>query len=434
MAELQAQLQQLVDALQQAQQAPAAQQPVYALTPAQLNANDFIDYSTTDGKKIFKAATEELSYQFDVQAKSVNLFGETLYDRGVISGWNEGQGNIMSIPDSNNVTRNLIREYGRLTLDNIRTFVTTYIGQQNRRAQNDYQLYMCLANSLTESGKLKVLAETDQYTINGTPSGSLFFKLLMQKAIVDTRATASHLRENLTNLDTYITTIDSNIQLFNQYVKVNREGLRARGESTDDLMINLFKGYMNAADRDFVEYIKLKKDQYDEGGEIDAEQLMTLALNKYENLLTENKWKALSPEQEQLVALSAQFDKLKDENLRLSKAIKSNKKPKGNENKSQSSKKKKSKGKANDTKWAWKKVPPKEGERKTKVLNDRTYHWCETHLAWGEHTNEECKLRMKLEQDEDKSKKKSSSDTKASSKRTSFAQAMSTILEEMDEE
>ena len=159
---------------------------------------------------------------------------------------------------------------------------------------------------------------------------------------------------------------------------------------------------------------------------------MSLALNKYENLLTENKWKALSLEQEQLITLSTQFDKLKDENLRLSKAIKLNKKQKGNENKSQ--KKKKSKGKANDARWAWKKVPPKEGECKTKVHNDRTYHWCKMHLAWTEHTNEDCKLRIKLKQEEDKNKKKDLSDAKASSKHTSFAQAMSAILEEMDEE
>jgi hypothetical protein len=36
------------------------------------------------------------------------------------------------------------------------------------------------------------------------PCGPLLFKLLMQKALIDTRATASLLRENLSSLDIYM--------------------------------------------------------------------------------------------------------------------------------------------------------------------------------------------------------------------------------------
>ncbi len=30
---------------------------------------------------------------------------------------------------------------------------------------------------------------------------------------------------------------------------------------------------------------------------------------------------------------------------------------------------------------AWKKFPPKEGEKKEKVHDKRTYHWCVHHMA-----------------------------------------------------
>ena len=36
-----------------------------------------------------------------------------------------------------------------------------------------------------------------------------------------------------------MSTISSKIENFNQYVKVNVDGLKARGERTDDLMVNL---------------------------------------------------------------------------------------------------------------------------------------------------------------------------------------------------
>ena len=112
---------------------------------------------------------------------------------------------------------------------------------------------------LTKGAHLKIVAKQGKYIIRETPIGGLFFKLLMQKAIIGMRATATHLRKNLTNLDTYMTTVNSNIEKFNQYVKVNVEGLRARGERTDDLMINLFKAYQVASDAVFVQYIKIKR-------------------------------------------------------------------------------------------------------------------------------------------------------------------------------
>jgi hypothetical protein len=55
-----------------------------------------------------------------------------------------------------------------------------------------------------------------------------------------------------------MSTIKSNIGEFNKYVKVNWEGLKAHSKSCNDLMINLFKGYQNASDHEFVHYIKKK--------------------------------------------------------------------------------------------------------------------------------------------------------------------------------
>eukprot|EP00957_Ditylum_brightwellii_P074137 5633633-Ditylum_brightwellii.AAC.1 len=60
-------------------------------------------------------------------------------------------------------------------------------------------------------------------------ASELLFKLLMTKVISNTRATMSHLQENFTNIDSYMTTVNSNIDLFDPYVKENQQGLKARG-------------------------------------------------------------------------------------------------------------------------------------------------------------------------------------------------------------
>lgn len=110
-------------------------------------------------------------------------------------------------------------------------------------------------------------------------------------------------------------------ELLNQYVHANQEGLGARGEKTNNLVINLFKAYLNVADQNFVNYIKIKKNAYDEGTDIlEPETLMTNALNKYHIfLIQEKKWKALLPQDEQSVALKTQYQELNDTNLKLSK-------------------------------------------------------------------------------------------------------------------
>ena len=40
--------------------------------------------------------------------------------------------------------------------------------------------------------------------------------------------------------------VNSSIEKFNQYVKMDVDGLKASGERTDDLMINLIKAYQVA--------------------------------------------------------------------------------------------------------------------------------------------------------------------------------------------
>ena len=126
------------------------------------------------------------------------------------------------------------------------------MNEPNRRAQNNVQILIFLAKSLTNDGHIKIVKESDRCRANRIAIGTLYFKLLMTKAVLDTRATASHLRENLTSLESYMASVNSNLELFNLHVKGNIQGIKAREERTHDLMTNLFKGHMDASDKDFV--------------------------------------------------------------------------------------------------------------------------------------------------------------------------------------
>jgi len=91
-------------------------------------------------------------------------------------------------------------------------------------------------------------------------------------------------------------------------------------------MLHLFEGYTSCSDTEFVRYIEkncwrsyLDNDLPD----LDSETFMTRAANKYKRRLEAGVWSQPTPEQKQIVALSAELDKMKK---------KRNKKQRGNKN------------------------------------------------------------------------------------------------------
>lgn len=388
----------IAQAVQAAGQAPPQQAAAFGLTPGRTNPDDIIDYSTKVGIAIWDKATAALNNDFDVESSQVQQLIEDLSARANAAGWNEGNGDIITIPDIAGNNHNLITNYGQLTRTEIRTRGDAYMGQNGRRAQNAIQMYYTLDATLTQRGWNKLRAESSEYQIGGEYHGPLFFKAMMNKAIVDNKSTASAIRTNLTGLDMYmINQADNNIETFNQYVKVQYEGLKARGETSPDLMINLFKGYAACADKEFTTYIKKKEDEYNEGIDITPEALMTYALNRYNQAKTAHKWCELTQEQEQIVALTAQVEQLKDKRLKLSDdSAKKKGKKKSNKPKDK---------KDSDDKFAWKKIPPRSNQVKTKTVDGKEYKWCKYHSAWVMHNPEGtgpdgCRLRKRMERNE----------------------------------
>ena len=81
---------------------------------------------------------------------------------------------------------------------------------------------------------------------------------------MDTNATVSTIRANLSRLDEYIVEIGYDIGKFNDYVQANIKELKARGEESNDILDQLFRGYANAKGEKFRSYMQTKKDLHDE--------------------------------------------------------------------------------------------------------------------------------------------------------------------------
>jgi len=214
--------------------------------------------------------------------------------------------------------------------------------------------------------------------------GAAYLKVIIREAQIDTRATDLHLRGKLSSLDNYISTISFDIVKFNEYVKDLMDTLTARGETTHDLLANLFKAYKSVKDCDFTTYIKKKEDEYEEGQDVDVDMLMLQASNKYKTMVQTGTWNAPSPEEEKILALESQIEKLK----------KQKEKPTQDKKGGKEVKKGKKKGKTCPKKPAWMKKPPLEAQKnKPKMVNGKTYWWCSKHNSWGGHKEHKCEGR-----------------------------------------
>ena len=239
----------------------------------------------------------------------------------------------------------------------------------------------CLLASLTEAYFYKIINEESKYMVKKVSSAALLYKILMQKAIIDTQVTTYKSRTSINKLSTYMGTVKSNIELFNHHVKNTVEGLSSRGETVNDLCMKLFQGYKACADTNHVDYINKREEDYLDGTEMASESLIQLTLNKYIFWKDNGEWGASSSEQEQLTALTAELSRYKTD-------AKNGKRPDNNRSKQGNKDKKYKKMKkpvSNDKKWEWKKIPPTDKHPLVKVFNNKTHYRCINHQSWTIH-------------------------------------------------
>jgi len=80
---------------------------------------------------------------------------------------------------------------------------------------------------------------------------------------------------------------------------------------THDLLANLFKAYKVVTDCKFVSYICKKKDQYEEGENIDTDLLMLQADNKFKTMFQSKTWNAVLPRRKRSLHWNPKFKRCK---------------------------------------------------------------------------------------------------------------------------
>ena len=404
-ADLQQQLQELQEALQQAQadnvdlqqqvdqqqQPPAPEEVPFALTPATA-IDGLINCTTAAGAKVFRYATEGLDPLYDGSPKNSQFFLENVQDRASQYGWSQ----VLTVSNqaTNPENRNLITEHRVLTMENVKAHALTYLAINGRDKQNSIQIYEFLSKSLTETMRKTMMAEKAKHelTVDGHTykDGPCFLKALLSKIQVETHATNFHLRVSIQTLPKKIKELKDNIAEFNDYVTTQVADLKAGGETVSDLLVNVVLAYKEVEDVEFSAWIRQRKTDYDLGTVITIESLMDQALNLYNSRLQSAEWNAPSKEQETIIALQAQLDWEKKAVNELSRKIKAHK----TQRETASDKEKPPKKPGRHAAWQCEK--PRPGQT-TRVVAGKTYKWCSYHEMWLDHDESECRAKKKAE-------------------------------------
>jgi hypothetical protein len=279
----------------------------------------------------------------------------------------------------NGARMDFIENYGQLTLESIRMQAATVEASNNRDTQNSSQMHTFLITSITDELLGRVISQRDNYTsATGFEDGPSLLKVIVTISHVDTRAQAGYIRQCLARLLITILSPEYNcdIQKINEHVVVLEEGLHARGEASQDTMMNINAAYMVCKDADFVRHAKDEYGKWEQGANVTLKGYMASCLVKYKTLRRmKGLWEAPSPEQEQIIALTAAVSSLKTKAAtkagNKSKESTPGKSTKGNDKTPSKTR--------NDGIFAWKDVAPEKGEPTPKTVNGKTYYWCTHH-------------------------------------------------------
>ena len=291
--------------------------PIFALVPSAATSQ-ILDFTTRTGLAVYTSNVRSLyrddDERFDLLAGGLQTFLSLVGRRVGSAAWD------ISIPtDLADVvagpTLNFLAHHGEIALSHLHAYDRTYIGTACRMAQDNMMFHEMLLESLSLVAVQKVMSWASEWRLSlggGTtlPSALSLLKVIIRESFIDSNATTRILREQLSSMPFYLNKLGGRIPDLNQHVLTTVDQLAARGETSTDLVANLFKGYLSSHDRVFTNYIEKKQEDFDEGNNLTANQLMTLADNKYKILVQTDKWMTPTSEEKKIVALETKLAEL----------------------------------------------------------------------------------------------------------------------------
>jgi hypothetical protein len=93
----------------------------FAATPAMVNHEDLINYSTKVGTTIYNEGCEKLTTEFDMKSSGTVVYTTELQAKCVKMGWHMGTQQIINFTNAAGSTINVVHQYGQINMVTLQT-------------------------------------------------------------------------------------------------------------------------------------------------------------------------------------------------------------------------------------------------------------------------------------------------------------------------
>ena len=373
------------------------------MRPLDVARNMYLDYSAVQSIKFYNKGVEKLPGEA-FNGKLLLTWLIQVQDKANMFTWTS----ILTING-----RPLTQNFTKITMEEVRAHAQVYQDRSLREAQNSEMLIQCLKASITRTVYNKIYLQREKYIIlrkntnEQVEDGVCFLKTIIDNYHSNTRSSTKQIRKQLATLNHYMRNVaKGDVTKLCEHTRELMFELNAAGETTNDLLANLIEALKEAPDSNFQRWLSNQVDLWSMrklDWKQDGSDLMEEAEIYYQEAINTHKWgrKTYKPDVHYAFKSTTSEDELtevektEDESKKYEEEIKAltvqlkeyatayTARWSGpNEVKS-------------DKKYAWKKIPPKDGDpvtRKERVNGlSKTYYWCPYHLQWTIHTPKECK-------------------------------------------
>ena len=373
------------------------------MRPLDVARNMYLDYSAVQSIKFYNKGVEKLPGEA-FNGKLLLTWLIQVQDKANMFTWTS----ILTING-----RPLTQNFTKITMEEVRAHAQVYQDRSLREAQNSEMLIQCLKASITRTVYNKIYLQREKYIIlrkntnEQVEDGVCFLKTIIDNYHSNTRSSTKQIRKQLATLNHYMRNVaKGDVTKLCEHTRELMFELNAAGETTNDLLANLIEALKEAPDSNFQRWLSNQVDLWSMrklDWKQDGSDLMEEAEVYYQEAINTHKWgrktykpdvhyafKSTTSEDEwtEVEKTGHESNKYEDEIKALTAQLKeyatayTARWSGSNEVKS-------------DKKYAWKRIPPKDGDpvtRKERVNGiSKTYYWCPYHLQWTIHTPKECK-------------------------------------------
>jgi hypothetical protein len=187
--------------------AGAAPLITFEATPATVNHQDLINYSTKVGTTIYNEGCEKLTTEFDMKSSGTVVYTTKLQAKCIKMGWHMGTQQI-NFTNAAGSTINIVHQYRQIDTATLQAQCEVFCKStgalfQARVRQNNTMMSKCIMKTLTPAARVRLLPFQGDYKINNVIYEPLIHKKIMALATIDSVATTKTLRSNLRELPTY---------------------------------------------------------------------------------------------------------------------------------------------------------------------------------------------------------------------------------------